>query len=74
MVMHIVTEVDPSSGNLLYKSPNKITIGSGHVGKQNSHVTDLMDRLQKKSEAGQTTVYTGLALDVNVDNYIANVI
>lgn len=78
MVMNIVTEVNPSTGDLLYKSSN-LKIGSGHMRKQISldgEDLDLMGRLQKKSEAGQTTVYTGPALEVNVnvDNYIANVI
>jgi len=73
MVMYMQTEVDPSSGDLLYKSPN-ITTGSSRVRKQISYDGDLMDRLHKMSEAGQTTVYTGSASDVNVDNYIVNVI
>lgn len=75
MVMYMQTEVDPSSGDLLYKSSNKMIVGSGHVRKQISHDgSDLMGRLQNMSEAGQTTVYTGPNLDINVDNYIANVI
>lgn len=73
MVMNIVTEVNPSTGDLLYKSSN-LKIGSIRTTSKRNNSIDLMGRLQKLSEAGQTTVYTGSALDINVDNYIANVI